>query len=128
MKKKKSSSTPFAQAKILAAQAVRNSKQLDGILRQALQKAKKLPHDKGKWDNLFLMIRLVQAHQKRRYRSISKSNLHLILSAIVYFVSPDDWIPDDLPFGLLDDAIVIQSVAAAVEDDLQTFFLWEKKT
>ena len=54
-------------------------------------------------------------------------SLLLIVAAIIYFVSPVDAIPDVLPVGLLDDAVVIAFVIGVVKEELDDFMEWEKK-
>lgn len=45
-----------------------------------------------------------------------------VLSALSYFCEPEDLIPDDIPgLGFLDDAIMIQIVCKALENEIQAY-------
>ena len=78
------------------------------------------------WPYLMAMIRLIRAYHKGEYRDISSENLHLIVAALIYFVSPFDLIPDSvLIFGHLDDALVVRLAVNSVGLDLDTFMAWE---
>ena len=49
----------------------------------------------------------------------------LVIAAIIYFVSPIDLIPDMLPGGFIDDAMVIGFIIAQIKSDLDNFLTWE---
>jgi uncharacterized membrane protein YkvA (DUF1232 family) len=52
--------------------------------------------------------------------------LLLILVAVIYFVSPIDFIPDAIPgVGLIDDALVVTLTVKQVKADLDDFMAWE---
>lgn len=45
-----------------------------------------------------------------------------VLSALAYFSDPEDLVPDHIPvLGFLDDAIMIELVAAELKDDIDAF-------
>jgi len=45
-----------------------------------------------------------------------------VLSALAYFSDPEDLVPDHIPvLGFLDDAIMIELVAAEFKDDIEAF-------
>lgn len=49
----------------------------------------------------------------------------LVIAAIIYFVSPIDFMPDMLPGGFIDDAAVIAYVVTQIKADLDNFLAWE---
>lgn len=54
-------------------------------------------------------------------------SLLLVASAVVYFVTPADLIPDLLPgIGFMDDVAVVSAVVQAVRDELERFRTWER--
>lgn len=51
-----------------------------------------------------------------------------VLGALAYVADPDDLIPDVLPeVGRLDDAIVVASIAAVLEDEIAAFQARERR-
>jgi uncharacterized membrane protein YkvA (DUF1232 family) len=78
------------------------------------------------WPYLMAMIRLIRAYHQREYRDISSQNLLIIIAALIYFVSPDDVIPDSVPvFGHIDDALVVRLALKSASADLDAFMAWE---
>ena len=72
------------------------------------------------------MIRLVRAYGTGEYKVVPWETVALIIVALVYFVSPLDFIPDVIPVaGYVDDAAVIGFVVASVKTDLDEFVEWE---
>lgn len=56
-----------------------------------------------------------------RYRAYNKRALILVVAALIYLVSPIDFIPDLLPGGLLDDAGILLYVINSVQDELTRY-------
>ena len=78
------------------------------------------------WPYLMAMIRLIRSYHQGEYRDIPSENLHIIIAAILYFISPFDVIPDSVPiFGHLDDALVVRLAVKSIGADLDTFMAWE---
>lgn len=97
------------------------------LLKSAYEKAR---HRKGSlmviWDRLILFFDLARAYMKGEYRQISKGTILTIISAIIYFVSPFDLIPDFIAgFGILDDAAVIQFAIKKISPELDAFQKWK---
>lgn len=77
-------------------------------------------------DDLTTMIRLVRAYARGDYREIPLDNLVLIVAALVYVVSPLDFIPDVIPgLGFTDDVAVVVWVVKKIRDELPAFRAWE---
>src|SRR5205085_12391633 len=78
------------------------------------------------WPYLMAMIRILRDYHRAEYRDISETNLHTIIAAILYFVSPFDVIPDWVPvLGHIDDAFVVSLALKSARADLDTFMAWE---
>lgn len=78
------------------------------------------------WAQLLAMIRLIRSYSLGNYREIPWKALTVIIMAIVYFVTPIDFIPDWLPLaGVIDDASVIAFALKTVKSDLERFMQWE---
>ena len=51
-----------------------------------------------------------------------------IISALIYFVSPFDIIPDSIPgAGYIDDGVVITVCLKMVDSDLQEYKIWREQ-
>ena len=73
-----------------------------------------------------IFIRMVKAHFRGEHK-ISITTLGLIVLALVYFLSPVDFIPDFLGFlGFADDLSVVMAVYAKVKDEVESFLDWER--
>lgn len=76
-------------------------------------------------DQVSALIRLVVAYARGNYREVSTQTMITIVAGLIYFVSPVDLIPDFLPGGLVDDAVVLGWVIRTVKEELAAFIEWE---
>lgn len=77
-------------------------------------------------DPISIFIRMIMAHFSGTHK-LSGSTLGLLLLALVYFLSPVDFIPDFLGFmGFADDVSVVLAVYAKVKGEVERFLDWEK--
>ena len=80
------------------------------------------------WDEITTFFRLLHAYADGRYRDVPWTVFAAIIAAVIYLVSPIDFIPDFIPvIGLTDDALVILAVAASVHVHLDRFRKWESE-
>ncbi|GAA0878668.1 DUF1232 domain-containing protein [Algoriphagus jejuensis] len=114
-------------------------KQVDAIIRQErkvvelvqnagskLAKLAENPKVKLLTNPVQIFIRMIKAHFKGEYK-IAFGTLGLIVLAMVYFVSPIDFIPDFLGFfGFADDLSIVLAVYAKVKDEVEGFLEWEQ--
>lgn len=77
-------------------------------------------------EDLKALIRLMRAYAKGEYRAIAWESLVLAAAAVAYLVSPIDLIPDMVPGGLIDDAVVITFVVGLIRSELDDFIEWEQ--
>lgn len=123
-----SHSTAFLRATAEAESCANDPERLRKLLDAALAKLNYVPRGPfaETWPYLMAMIRVIRAHHSGEYRDIPSEHLLTIVAAMMYFVSPNDAIPDAVPIlGQLDDALVIRSAMKAVGPDLDTFMAWE---
>jgi uncharacterized membrane protein YkvA (DUF1232 family) len=60
------------------------------------------------------------------YREIPYGSIVAAVAAILYFVSPIDFIPDFIPVvGLVDDVFVIGFVLKKIHSDLEKYEKWK---
>lgn len=81
------------------------------------------------WDDLQTSLRLLVAWVKRSYREISVGSVVVLVTALVYFVTPLDVVPDTLgAIGFVDDITVITTAVETVRNELDQFRAWEDET
>lgn len=78
-------------------------------------------------DDLKTLIRMVRAWASRKYKNVSKQTIAYTIAAIIYFVTPTDFMPDFiLGLGFLDDIAVLKWVMGQIKEDLEEFKKWEQ--
>ena len=121
-------SAAYRQATSNARAYARDPERLRKLLEDIAQKTKQVPREpfKETWAYLMAMIRILRAYYRREYRDVPQQSLLTIIGAVIYFVSPTDFIPDWIPVaGYLDDTFVVALALKSVKDDLDTFMQWE---
>jgi len=79
------------------------------------------------WTDLPLLFRLLKAWKDGSYRGLSMRTLASLVAALIYVVSPVDFMPDFIPgIGLLDDAAVLAFLLHSMTQDLAAFRVWEQ--
>jgi uncharacterized membrane protein YkvA (DUF1232 family) len=73
------------------------------------------------------IIRLVEAYARNQYRQVSTRNVVLSIGALLYLVSPIDFIPDFLAAGLIDDIALLLWVYNNFSDEMEAFLRWEDR-
>jgi uncharacterized membrane protein YkvA (DUF1232 family) len=69
---------------------------------------------------------MVRAYKQGAYKEVPWRSLLLVLAALIYFVSPVDFMPDFLPLlGFTDDVAVILWVYSSIRGDIEKFRGWE---
>lgn len=121
-------SAEFQQAKSKAEEYIRDPEKTNGLLDEAIKKAK--GKNKGPltevWRYITALIRLVRAYVQGNYKDVPWQTIVLATAGLIYFVSPIDLIPDAIPIvGFLDDAAIISFVVASIKLDLDNFLEWE---
>lgn len=77
-------------------------------------------------DDLKTLIRMARLWITRRYSNISKQSIALVIMAIIYFITPTDFVPDFiLGLGYVDDISVLKWVMTQIVEDLNKFKAWE---
>lgn len=79
-------------------------------------------------EDLKTLIRMARAWASRSYRNVSSQTILYTVAAIIYFVTPTDFMPDFIiGLGFLDDIAVIRWVIGQIKTDLERFKEWEAK-
>lgn len=74
------------------------------------------------------MASLVRNYSKKEYTDIPIGSIIAIISALIYFVSPVDIVPDSIPvIGYFDDAAVVAACWKLVDSDIEEYENWRKQ-
>lgn len=117
----------FEKARTRAERLLRDPDAVERLANEAEAKAAKKKAGKlsAVLDDVRALIRLVRAYARGDYRAIAWESMVLVVAALVYLVSPIDVIPDFLPGGLADDAVIVAFVVGMVRDEIDDFRNWE---
>lgn len=100
--------------------------QMERFLERLENKLKKVPMVGKKLSAVPMLVSLVRSYVRGDYRDIPIGSIIAIVSALIYFVSPIDLLPDGIPgLGYVDDAAVIALVWNMVEDDVEEYKKWQ---
>ncbi|HEY8890558.1 MAG TPA: YkvA family protein [Clostridium sp.] len=94
------------------------------LLDEAIKKAKKIGPFEEIWENLQLLFGIVKDWINGSYKDIPTGSIICIIIGLLYLVSPIDIIPDFLPGGLIDDAVVLGIIIKQVRSDLDKYKNW----
>jgi len=107
---------------------LKNPKKLSRLLTAVIVYTKKNKNDVNTFlKDILLLWEMLNAWFKGEYKDIPKKTIVLIITALIYFISPVDLIPDWLPGGFIDDAALITWVMQSISSDIQKFKIWKKK-
>lgn len=117
-------SAAYREATSSAPAYIKDPERLRKLLGDVAKKTKEVSREpfKETWAYLMAMIRILRAYYRREYRDLPRQSLITIIGVVIYFVSPQDFIPDWIPVaGYLDDAFVVGLALKSVKDDLDAF-------
>ena len=109
-------------------EALLNDKdELDNFLQRLEQKINDMPFVGKKFSMIPVMISLVKNYVQGKYTTVPYGTILAVLSALVYFLSPIDIIPDFIPLaGYLDDMAVLGLCMNMVSIDIETYEKWRQ--
>ena len=111
----------FSKAK----EILNDNEKIEELLQQLEDKLQKVPVVGGKLSCLPIMISLLRDYVKGEYLDLPLKSLLALTSALIYFVSPIDLIPDTIPgLGFLDDIAVILHCWKCIEGDVVRYIAW----
>ena len=115
-----------------AAEVLRNNKRLSALLGSVASKTGQVSLEKTTrtrfLERIRVMGRMVRSYTNGTYREIPWKSLLIIVGALIYFVTPLDFVPDFIPVtGLLDDFTVIVWVYKQLQTEIEEFVKWERR-
>ena len=111
-----------------ADQLLKDDAKMEPFLEKLDKKLKWVPFLREEFKLLPVFISMVRSYWKRDYTRVPRRTILAIVSALVYFLSPIDVIPDWIPLlGQLDDALVIATCWKLVNDDIDDYRTWKKR-
>lgn len=112
----------------IAEDMLNDEDKMERFLQRLEKKLKKIPFAGDKLAAIPIMTSLVKSYIKKEYKDIPIGTIIAIISALIYFVSPIDIIPDSIPFiGYFDDAAVVAACWKLVGSDIEEYEKWREK-
>lgn len=130
--------TTFVEEKVEAAlekgkgeavQLLQDQDKMERFLQKLEAKLKEIPNVGEMLSYIPTLVSMVRSYMKKEYIDLPVGTMVAIVSALIYFVSPIDIIPDAIPgIGHLDDAAMIALCIKFVGDDVREYTEWRKTT
>lgn len=100
---------------------------VERLLQRLEVKLKSIPKIGGALSEVPIMASLVRSYIRKEYPDLPIGTVVAIISALLYFVSPIDIIPDTIPgLGHVDDALVVAVCLKLVDSDIQEYVKWRQ--
>lgn len=114
---------------IEAEAVIKDQSKLDKILEDVEEKLRSIPKVGDKLANISVFFQLLNHYMSKEYTKVPVGTIVAIASALFYFVSFVDLIPDFIPgIGLLDDGAVVAACLKLVNSDIKEFIKWRDAT
>jgi uncharacterized membrane protein YkvA (DUF1232 family) len=98
---------------------------MERFLQRLEKKLKIVPVVGTKLSDIPIMASLVRSYVKKEYTDVPIGTIIALVSALIYFVSPIDVIPDSIPvLGYFDDAAVVALCWKFVQSDVEEYLKW----
>jgi uncharacterized membrane protein YkvA (DUF1232 family) len=111
-----------------AEELLQDEDRMERFLERLEHKLGKVPVVGKNLSNIPMLVSLVRSYIKKDYQEIPIGSIIAIVSALIYFLSPVDLIPDGIPvLGLTDDAAVLALVLIMVKDDVEEYKKWQEQ-
>lgn len=110
-----------------AEEMLKDEDKIERFLQRLEKKLKVIPYAGDKLADVPIMASLIRSYVKKEYQDIPIGSIIAILSALIYFVSPIDIVPDSIPvLGYFDDAAVVAACWKLVETDVNEYIKWRE--
>lgn len=110
-----------------AEELLKDEDKMERFLQRLEKKLKVIPLAGEKLADVPILVSLVRNYIKKEYTDVPIGTIIAIVSALIYFVSPIDIVPDSIPvLGYFDDAAVVAACWKLVESDVEEYLIWRK--
>ena len=110
-----------------AEKLLQDEDKFERFLQRLEKKLEVIPGVGSKLAEVPIMASLVKNYVKKEYTDIPIGSVIAIVSALIYFVSPIDLVPDSIPgIGYVDDVAVIGLCLKLVEADVKEYKKWRE--
>lgn len=107
---------------------LRDDAKMEPFLEKLEKKLKWIPFVRQELKMIPILISMVRSYWKKDYTRVPRRTMLAIVSALIYFLSPIDVIPDWIPvLGQLDDALVVATCWKLVNKDVEDYRQWQKE-
>lgn len=111
-----------------AEETLNDDDKMERLFQRLEKKLKNIPVIGEKMADIPIMASLVRCYWKKEYTDVPIGSIIAIISALIYFVSPIDILPDSIPvIGYFDDAAVVATCWKLVESDVVEYQKWREK-
>lgn len=109
-----------------AQEMLKDEDKMERFLQRLEKKLSVIPLAGNTLSDVPVMASLLRSFVKKEYTDIPIGTITAVVSALVYFVSPIDLIPDLLPGGYIDDAAVIGACLKLINSDVEDYIKWRR--
>ncbi|MGT2756309.1 YkvA family protein [Streptococcus ovuberis] len=110
-----------------AEELLKDDAKMEPFLEKLEKKLKRIPFVSQEIKSIPILISMVRSYWKGDYKAVPTKSIIAIISALIYFLSPLDVVPDFIPFlGQMDDALVIATVWKQVHKDIEKYREWKR--
>ncbi len=107
---------------------LRDDAKMEPFLEKLEKKLKWIPFVRQEFKMVPILISMVRSYWKKDYTRVPRRTMLAIVSALIYFLSPIDVIPDWIPvLGQVDDALVVATCWKLVNKDVEDYRQWQKE-
>lgn len=100
---------------------------LEEFLQKLERKLKVIPKVGNTLAIVPTLISLIRRYVKKEYTDVPLGTIIAIISALIYVLSPIDFVPDAIPgAGYIDDALVITACLKLIGSDVDDYQKWRK--
>ena len=111
-----------------AERTLKDTQKMNHFFQRLEKKLKVVPGVGNKLADVPIMCSLVYNYVNKKYTEVPIGSIMAIISALTYFISPVDMIPDAVPgLGYVDDASVISLCLLLVHSDLAEYQKWREE-